>query len=81
MSTCQGSDVHNQDSDIQTQYQDFEFQDQDHKSQNQKSITNRLKESFSRNRVMCSHKNDDLLIKIQLVIYSVIQQSTHDKDR
>jgi len=59
-----------QDSDVQVQDQDFEFQDQDSQVQKPKAqLHNWLveKHHYSRNRVMCSHENDDLLIKIKLV--------------
>ena len=49
------------------QAQDYEFQEQDSKSKNQKHnfITDCLgeKNHYSCKTVMCSHENDDLLIK------------------
>jgi len=35
---------------------------------------------YTRNRVMCSDENDDLLMKIITGHHSMIQQSTHNKD-
>jgi len=54
------------------------------KTQKHNSRTDWLKTNhYSRNRVICSHENDDLLIKIIILFcshHSMIQQSTHNKD-